>query len=79
MESKNTPNSQICKAAEVLKRMRPNISSEDRKQAMKELGVTPFTLSNYLNGKGRDLSTAENLIVFFRQTVSRREKVLAGE
>lgn len=75
MTSKNNTNNQISKAIDILAGLRPNITREDKKSAIEELKVSPFIISTYLNGKGKNLSTAEKLIVFFNEKVSRRQKL----
>jgi hypothetical protein len=78
MRDKNNKTGQFTKASELLKSLKPNVTAEDRKKAMQAFDLSDVTIVNYLKGDVRDLSTAEKLIVFFRQCVSRREKVFSG-
>lgn len=78
MRDKNIKSGQFTKASELLKALKPNVTAEDRKQAMQNFGLSDVTIVNYLKGDVRDLSTAEKLLVFFKQCVNRREKVFSG-
>ncbi len=78
MRDKNIKSGQFTKASELLKSLKPNVTAEDRKQAMQAFHLSDVTIVNYLKGDVRDLSTAEKLLVFFKQCVSRREKLFSG-
>jgi len=78
MFDKINKSTQLTKCTEVLASLKPNISAEDRKKAVKEFSLSNVTVSNYLNGKSKNLVTAEKLIVFFRALIEKREKLLTG-
>lgn len=58
--------------SEILKRLRPDVTNEDRKAAFNELGLKATTISNYLNGKVCALDTAVKIIQFFKKRISER-------
>lgn len=74
--AQNTENTQIDKANEVLRELSPNVTTQDRKAAQEELGLSRYTVGNYLKGIGSDLDTAMSLIEFFRKRISLRDKKL---
>ena len=78
MQDKSKKSNQFLKASELLKTLKPNVTAEDRKQAMKAFDLSDVTIVNYLKGDVRDLSTAEKLLVFFKQCVNRRAQVFSG-
>ena len=64
--------------AEELKRLRNDITKQDRIESMTSIGIkSPATISNYLNGKVRDNDTAAALIAFFKNRIAKRSEVLA--
>lgn len=63
------------KASSALKKLKPNVTAEDRKLAMKAFNLSDVTIVNYLKGDVRDLSTAEKLFVFFNEKVERRGRI----
>lgn len=67
---------QLTKATEILQELRKNVTTQDRKDAVKDFDLSDVTISNYLNGHARNLDTAERLIVFFRNRVNRRNELL---
>lgn len=78
MRDKNNKTGQFKKASELLKSLKPNVTAEDRKEAMQLYELSDVTIVNYLKGDVRDLSTAEKLITFFQPRISRRERVFSG-
>lgn len=69
---------QLERANEVLvSEIYPAVTTEDRKEAMKELEVSEFTVVQYLKGRGKNLDTGIKLIGFFRKRISIREKAIA--
>jgi hypothetical protein len=70
---------QLEKANDVLtSEIAPNVSTEDRQAAFKELVVSEFTLIQYLKGRGKNLDMAIKLISFFRNRINKREKILVA-
>lgn len=82
MKDKCNENPQFHKAGEILVKLKPIVSAQDRKDAMSELQLSDATIAGYLKGRVLDLSTAEKIIVFFSERVDRRDelftKTLAG-
>ncbi len=54
-----------------------NVTTEDRKEAIKQLGYSEFTIVQYLKGRGRNLDTGIKLLEFFRKRIGSREVVIA--
>lgn len=75
-KSKQNTQSQLERANAILIDLRPNITPEDRDEAMKKLDLSVPTLSRYLNGEAKKIGTALNLIEFFNEKISDREKKL---
>ncbi|MFL5809222.1 MAG: hypothetical protein ACJ749_06845 [Flavisolibacter sp.] len=75
-KSKQNAQSQLERATAILIDLRPDITSEDRDEAMKKLDLSEPTLSRYLNGEAKKIGTALNLIEFFQKRISDREKKL---
>lgn len=63
---------------EQLSTIKVDVTSADRKQAVKDLGVSGPTITNYLNGKVSDLDTASAILLYFRSRIAKREKELAA-
>jgi hypothetical protein len=62
-------------ANELLTQIKPNVTTSDRKAA-------PFvesTVIQYLNGLGKDLDTAFEMLQFFRARIEERRKILVGK
>lgn len=60
-------------ANEAIAALKPNVSASDRKEAP----VSEATLIQYLNGQGKDLDTAMDLLQFFRGRIeARRNQIL---
>jgi hypothetical protein len=76
--SKKNQNTQIDKANKALVDLRPNVSTQDRSDAVTQLGLSGPTVQRYLNGRATNLDTALNMIQFFRTRIEKREKVLAA-
>lgn len=53
------------------------ITTDDRKAAKNETGLTPETISRYINGTINDLDTAAALLMLFRKRIAEREKVIS--
>lgn len=53
-----------------------DLSAADRKKAMKHVSCTKVTLSNYMNGKGRNIEKAEKLVLFLRKLNEKRQEVI---
>lgn len=77
MGDKNTNSSQLTKALEILQDMAVNVTALDRKAAMDHLDISSAsTITNYLNGYGRDLDRAIGLIEFFKERIQERADYL---
>jgi hypothetical protein len=75
MPHKDSNSNQFTKAGEILLKLKPHVSAQDRKDCMKELSISDTTVTAYLKGKVLDLGTAEKLILFFGAAIERRNKV----
>lgn len=74
-----TAMTQIERAAKVLtEELHPVVTTQDRKDAVAELGCSMITVILYLNGSCRNLDTAMKLINFFRSKVAERDRALAS-
>lgn len=62
--------------AEELKQLNLDLTKEDRVACLTDVGISPSSLSNYLNGKGSSNDTAATLIKFFKGRIAERNKVL---
>lgn len=56
--------------------MRVNITEEDKKLFHEKHGYTSTIVSNYLNGKVASVETALKMLIFFREKIEGREKVI---
>lgn len=65
MATKNKLTPHLQKASDILMAIKPNISADDRKEACDNFHLSDATVGSYLNGRVRDVGTAEKLIVFF--------------
>lgn len=73
----NEQKSQLDSANEALVALKGNVTTSDRDEAKKQ--YSEFTIVQYLNGRGKDLDTAMDLLQFFRQRIEDRGKVIANE
>ena len=73
----NEQKSQLEQANDLLISLSPSVTTEDRKKAKVELDLSDFTISQYLNGNGRNLDTAMKFIGFFRKRIEDRQVALA--
>lgn len=55
-----------------------NVSARDKVEAAAKLDFSPRTVERYLKGDVRDLDTATQLIEFFKEKISKREKQIAA-
>lgn len=62
-------------ANEALAELKPNVTAADRK----ECGRNELTVMRYLNGQGKELTMAVELLEFFRERINQRRKIIAGE
>lgn len=61
--------------ASAFAKISPDVTSDDRKAAMKELELGKITIINYLGGKKiMNFDTAQKLLNFFNNRISDREK-----
>jgi hypothetical protein len=63
-------------AGELVK-IRPDVTAKDREAYLETYSGTKATISGYLNGKVYDADTATQMLVFFRQRITNREKVIS--
>lgn len=63
--------------AAALLKVKPDVTAEDRAEAVKETGCTKATISKYLNGQVKDNDTGVTLLNFFRNRIAKREKAIA--
>ena len=61
----------------LLKDISKNISADDKQKFMSRTGYSQPTVSRYLNGKGKDVSMAHKMYMFFKREIDKRAKVLA--
>lgn len=64
------------KFAAKLLEIKPEVTTEDRRIAKEETGLTPETISRYLNGTVNDADTAAGLLMIFRRRIQDREKLI---
>jgi hypothetical protein len=62
-------------ANDALAALKPNVTASDRKEAP----VAESTLIQYLNGSGKDLDTAMELLQYFRGRIEERRKLLVSQ
>lgn len=62
-------------ANEALAELKPNVTATDRKECSRDAR----TVSTYLNGQGKDLEMAFELLRFFRERIEARRKIIANE
>lgn len=77
--AQNTETTQLDQANGVLLEISTNVSTQDRKEAERELGLSRFTVGAYLKGNGSDLDTAMELIEFFKKKIALRAKKLMAQ
>ena len=59
-----------------LKRINPDVTAEDKSEAVNEFKVSSATIVRYLNGDVRNNDLAASLISLFKRKISVREEVL---
>lgn len=62
--------------SDILKKLRRDVTAEDRSIAQKKFEITTATLSRYLNGDVRNNDLAALLIVFFKVQIKKRNKAI---
>lgn len=70
-------NTQAERFGYVLKELKPDITTEDRKIAMKMENISHATIVKMLNGNVENADRAARLIPFFQSRIEEREKVIA--
>jgi len=60
-----------------LQELAPQVTSEDRKMAVKILDVDPITIMRYLNGKAKKPDTGIRLLQFLQSRINERNTILA--
>ena len=68
--------SQLERANAILQELRPNVTEQDRKDAIKELDLSEPTVKRYLLGDAKNIDTALLLIGFFKGRIAKRELAL---
>jgi hypothetical protein len=68
------PTGQLEQATAALMAISPNVTVQDKKEAFTTF--SPFTISQYLNGKGKRLDTAMALLKLFKGRIEERNKEL---
>lgn len=63
------------RANDALIALKPNVTAADRK----ENGYSQPLMTRYLNGQGKDLTVAIELLEFFRRKIEARRKIIANE
>lgn len=74
METANKSQSQRIKDA--LSIIASDVTADDKTACVKELPITQPTLWRYLNGEIKDLDKAIQILIFFKQRISKREDAL---
>lgn len=59
-----------------LKEVAPDVTSEDRKLAIKELALSKSTITTYLQGNVYDLSTGVKILKIFREQIQKRNEII---
>jgi len=62
-------------ANEAITRLKPSVTTSDRKEAP----WAETTVIQYLNGLGKDLDTAVEVLQFFRKRIEDRRLIIANE
>ena len=75
MQKNNTTQSD--RLAEKLLQIKVDVTKSDRDEAVKQLDITPQTISHYLNGRVWANDTAVKLIEFFSKRIAKREKLIS--
>ena len=74
IDTNSQAESQLARANNALKALAANVTTKDREEAP----ASPFTIVQYLKGRGKDLGTAMTLLEFFRKRIADRERLLAA-
>jgi hypothetical protein len=63
---------------EAFKKINPDITADDRSDAVKELNIHPVTVANYAGGnlKYCNVDTADKLLAFFTERIEQRKQRL---
>lgn len=75
-KSNTTEESQADRLFAQLRAINEQITRKDRELARDKFGITPTTLSIYLNKGVRDADLAAGLLTFFKARIANREKAL---
>lgn len=67
----------LIKCNGLLEEIKPQILSEDRKEAAKQLGVEPITIHRYLNGECKKADFATKLYNFLKNRIEQRIAILS--
>lgn len=66
---------QVERFAAILHSLKPDVTEDDRKAAIQELGIANNTVSFYMMGKGTNVKTGLQLIEFFRKRIAERDRI----
>lgn len=59
-----------------LKDLAPDVTAEDRKLAIKDLGLSKSTITTYLQGNVYDLSTGVKILKIIREQIQKRNEII---
>lgn len=76
--NQSTTKPQLGKAIKVLTTMAVNVTTTDKEEAAKKLGVHEITIRRYLKGDGKNLDTATRFIEFFSKRIEDRNKKITS-
>lgn len=71
--------SQKERVSQELMKLNQDITEQDRTDYMQEKKASRATLSNYMNGKVFSVDRALEMLMYFRNKVSQREKLINQE
>lgn len=76
MEEKKTQKQRL---KDELEAIRVDVTEGDRNAYRQAHPVSTVVLSNYLNGKAASVDTGMKMLLFFRERIEEREKLLDGQ
>lgn len=68
--------SQKDRISKLLMELNTKITESDRDDFFKKKNISKVTISNYMNGKGSNIDTAMEMLLFFRKKIEDREKLI---
>lgn len=60
-----------------LKKLKVNVTADDKREAMLKFNIHLNTVQNYLKGNGKDAGLAAKMIAFYKKQIEKRNQVLA--